>query len=145
MELIDRLPKQLENPGCSNLHLHNARNYWICARSQEHLQPAGLVCLQHNRQCVSQHSHLPASSLLPPDSAAYAVTLLLWNGEWICRASCLSSSALWHLSHSSCSEGVADAWLVSSQGESQAVSVSADVTLRPKGKTSLAVFQASIR
>lgn len=121
-----------------NLHLHNARNYWIYARSREHLQPAGLVSLQHNRRCVSQHRHPPASSLLPSDAVAYAV--LLWNGEWVCRASCLPSSALWHQSHSSSSERVANAWLVSSHKESQAALSISRCSPGPKRKMSPAVF-----
>lgn len=134
------LPKQQENPSCCNLHLHNARNYWICARSQEHLQPAGLVLLQHNRQYVSQHSHLPASLLLPSDCIAYTVTLMLWDGERVCRASCLSRSALWQLSHSSSLEGMADPLLVSSQRKSRADLAPAHVALRPKGAAICVVF-----
>lgn len=127
------LPKQKENPRCCNLHLHNARNYWICARSWEHLQPAGLVWLQHNRQYVSQHGHLPASLLLPSDSTAYTVTLMLWDGERVCRASCLWRSALWQLSHSSSLEGMADPKLVSSQKKSRAGFAPAHVALGPRG------------
>lgn len=105
---------------------------------------SGWVGLTSVQQAMCQPTQSSASSLLPPDSSAYAVTLLLWNWGG-CRASCLSTSALCHVSRSSSSEGVAGAWLVSRQRQSQPVSISADVALRSSGMMSLAFFRASIR
>lgn len=138
----EQSPKQLKNPSCCNPHLHNARNYWICARSQEHFQQAGLVWLQYNRQCVSQQSHLLHLYHLIQQP-------MLWH--CFCEMGGLQS----FLSLKLCSltpEPLQPFWrggwcrLESSQRQSQPASIAADGALRPQSRRmSLAFLRASIR
>lgn len=95
--------------------------------------------------------------LQPTQSSASFFTFTIWFSSWssgIVTVKCgvglqgflLLESAFWHWNHThgDCGDGfsvgMADAWLVSSQRESQAVSASAAVALRLKGKMSLEVF-----